>query len=163
RAGIPEIFLGPVVCTSPRVLSRLRSAAVFGVEAYPVQIEVDVSFGLPSFTMVGLPDTTVRESRDRVRLAIRNSGFEFPPHRVTHHPPPRRCPEGWVLLRSTDCARRSGDNRPTCAGGAQGHPCTWRAFARRRDQRDSWRASDRGRGPAPWRHAAVVAAAERRG
>jgi magnesium chelatase family protein len=65
------------------VLARLRSAAVFGVEAYPVQIEVDVSFGLPSFTMVGLPDTTVRESRDRVRLAIRNSGFEFPPHRIT--------------------------------------------------------------------------------
>ena len=42
-----------------------------------------MSFGLPSFTMVGLPDTTVRESRDRVRLAIRNSGFEFPPHRIT--------------------------------------------------------------------------------
>ena len=65
------------------MLSRLQSAAVFGVEAYAVQIEVDVSFGLPSFTMVGLPDTTVRESRDRVRLAIRNSGFEFPPHRIT--------------------------------------------------------------------------------
>src|SRR5438105_2726895 len=65
------------------MLARLRSAAVFGVEAYPVQIEVDVSFGLPSFTMVGLPDTTVRESRDRVRLAIRNSGLEFPPHRIT--------------------------------------------------------------------------------
>lgn len=65
------------------MLARLQSAAVFGVEAYPVQIEVDVSFGLPSFTMVGLPDATVRESRDRVRLAIRNSGLEFPPHRVT--------------------------------------------------------------------------------
>jgi magnesium chelatase family protein len=65
------------------VLARLRSAAVFGIEAYPVQIEVDVSFGLPSFTMVGLPDTTVRESRDRVRLAIRNSGLDFPPHRIT--------------------------------------------------------------------------------
>src|SRR6185436_11252913 len=49
----------------------------------PVQIEVDVSFGLPSFTMVGLPDATVRESRDRVRLAIRNSGLDFPPHRIT--------------------------------------------------------------------------------
>ena len=65
------------------MLARLRSAAVFGVDAYPVQIEVDVSFGLPSFTMVGLPDATVRESRDRVRLAIRNSGLEFPPHRIT--------------------------------------------------------------------------------
>ena len=73
----------PSLARASHVLSRLRSAAVFGVEAYPVQIEVDVSFGLPSFTMVGLPDTTVRESRDRVRLAIRNSGFEFPPHRIT--------------------------------------------------------------------------------
>src|SRR5688572_4734019 len=61
----------------------LRSAAVFGVDAYPVDIEVDVSFGLPHFTMVGLPDATVRESRDRVRSAIRNSGFDFPRHRIT--------------------------------------------------------------------------------
>jgi len=65
------------------MLASLRSAAVFGIEAYPVQIEVDVSFGLPHFTMVGLPDATVRESRDRVRAAIRNSGFVFPPHRIT--------------------------------------------------------------------------------
>src|SRR5919106_1302941 len=61
----------------------MRTAAVFGVEALPVHVEVDVTFGLPSFTMVGLPDTTVRESHHRVRAAIRNSGFEFPPHRIT--------------------------------------------------------------------------------
>jgi magnesium chelatase family protein len=66
-----------------RVLACLRSAAVFGIDAYAVQVEVDVSFGLPHFTMVGLPDATVRESRDRVRSAIRNSGFDFPPHRIT--------------------------------------------------------------------------------
>jgi magnesium chelatase family protein len=65
------------------MLACLRSAAVIGVEAFPVSVEVDVSFGLPVITMVGLPDTSVRESRDRVRLAIRNSGFEYPPHRVT--------------------------------------------------------------------------------
>src|ERR1043165_2254061 len=65
------------------LLATLRSAAVFGVDAYPVQVEVDVSFGLPHFTMVGLPDATVRESRDRVRSAIRNCGFEFPHHRIT--------------------------------------------------------------------------------
>jgi magnesium chelatase family protein len=65
------------------VLASLRSAAVFGVEAYPVHVEVDVAFGLPHFSMVGLPDATVRESRDRVRSAIRNSGFEFPHHRIT--------------------------------------------------------------------------------
>jgi magnesium chelatase family protein len=65
------------------MLATLRSAAVFGVDAYAVHVEVDVSFGFPSFTMVGLPDATVRESRDRVRAAIRNSGLEFPPHRIT--------------------------------------------------------------------------------
>jgi len=65
------------------VLASLRSAAVFGIEAYPVEVQVDVSFGLPTFTMVGLPDLSVRESRDRVRSAIRNSGFDFPPHRIT--------------------------------------------------------------------------------
>src|SRR6476620_1581281 len=65
------------------MLATLCSAAVFGVDAYPVDIEVDVSFGLPRFTMVGLPDASVRESRDRVRSAIRNSGFDFPAHRIT--------------------------------------------------------------------------------
>jgi magnesium chelatase family protein len=65
------------------VLASLRTAALYGIEACPVHVEVDVSFGMPMFTMVGLPDASVRESRDRVRSAIRNSGFEFPPHRIT--------------------------------------------------------------------------------
>src|SRR6476619_2789408 len=65
------------------MLASLRTAAVFGVEACPVHVEVDVSFGFPAFTMVGLPDASVRESRDRVRSAIRNSGYEFPAHRIT--------------------------------------------------------------------------------
>jgi magnesium chelatase family protein len=65
------------------VLASLRTAALFGIDACTVQVEVDVSFGFPMFTMVGLPDTSVRESRDRVRSAIRNSGFEFPAHRIT--------------------------------------------------------------------------------
>jgi magnesium chelatase family protein len=65
------------------MLARVRSAAVFGIDAAPVNIEIDLSYGLPCFTMVGLPDTSVRESRDRIRSAIRNSGFEFPQHRIT--------------------------------------------------------------------------------
>ena len=65
------------------MLARLESAAVYGVEAHPVHIEVDVGLGLPFFRMVGLPDASVRESRDRVRAAIRNSGFVFPVHRIT--------------------------------------------------------------------------------
>ena len=62
----------------------LRTAAVYGVDAYLVSVEVDVSNGgLPAITMVGLPDASVRESRDRVQSAIRNSGFEFPRRHVT--------------------------------------------------------------------------------
>ena len=65
------------------MLARLESAAVLGVDAYPVHVEVDVGFGLPFFRMVGLPDASVRESRDRVKAAIRNSGYDFPSHRIT--------------------------------------------------------------------------------
>jgi magnesium chelatase family protein len=65
------------------MLARLESAAVFGVDAHPVHVEVDVGLGLPFFRMVGLPDASVRESRDRVRAAIRNCGFDFPAHRIT--------------------------------------------------------------------------------
>ena len=65
------------------MLACMRSAALVGVEACTVSVEVDVSFGLPGFTLVGLPDTSVRESRDRVKSAIRNSGFNYPPHRIT--------------------------------------------------------------------------------
>ena len=65
------------------MLACLRTAALFGVDATAVHVEVDVANGFPSFTMVGLPDTSVRESRDRVKSAIRNSGFDFPPRRIT--------------------------------------------------------------------------------
>ena len=65
------------------MLGTFRSAAVFGIDALVVHVEVDVSHGLPCFTLVGLPDTSVRESRDRVRAAIQNSGYEFPLSRVT--------------------------------------------------------------------------------
>lgn len=66
-----------------RVLSRVISAGVAGVEAYRVEVEVDVAKALPSFNVVGLPDGAVRESRDRVRAALKNSGFAFPQLRVT--------------------------------------------------------------------------------
>ena len=65
------------------MLSRVVSGGVFGVDAYRVDVEVDVARGLPSFSVVGLPDGAVKESRDRVRAAIKNSGFAFPQYRVT--------------------------------------------------------------------------------
>jgi magnesium chelatase family protein len=60
-----------------------RTFALIGVDAEPVYVEVDIGAGLPSFTIVGLPDAAVRESRERVRSALRNSGFRYPDHRVT--------------------------------------------------------------------------------
>jgi magnesium chelatase family protein len=67
----------------PLVLAHVFSAALRGVEAELVRVEVDVAAGLPAFTTVGLPDSAVRESRERVRTAIRNAGFAFPSDRIT--------------------------------------------------------------------------------
>lgn len=64
------------------MLAKVFSAAVLGVDAYEVQVEIDVSGGLPSMMIVGLPDTAVQESRERVRSAIRNAGLPFPTSRI---------------------------------------------------------------------------------
>ncbi len=65
------------------MLSKVNSAGLLGIEAYPIEIEVDVSGGLPAEVVVGLPDAAVRESRDRVRTAINNSGYSYPDDRIT--------------------------------------------------------------------------------
>jgi magnesium chelatase family protein len=65
------------------MLAKVLSGAVLGVEAYMVDVEVDIAPGLPNFNTVGLPDAAVKESRDRVRAAIKNCGFDFPARRIT--------------------------------------------------------------------------------
>lgn len=65
------------------MLAKVLSGAVLGVEAYSVEVEVDITLGLPAFSTVGLPEGAVKESKDRVKSAIKNSGYEFPTHRVT--------------------------------------------------------------------------------
>ena len=65
------------------MLARVNSSAVNGIDAYTVVVEVDIASAIPSFTIVGLPDTAVQESRERVRAAIKNSGLEFPSRRIT--------------------------------------------------------------------------------
>ncbi len=65
------------------MLAKVRSAALVGVDAHLVDVEVDISGGLPQFSVVGLPDATVKESRDRVRSALKNTGFHFPAKRIT--------------------------------------------------------------------------------
>lgn len=64
-------------------LAKVNSAAVVGLEAVPVEVEVDISQGLPSFTIVGLPDKAIEESKERVRSAIKNSNANFPVKRIT--------------------------------------------------------------------------------
>jgi magnesium chelatase family protein len=65
------------------MLASVNAAADLGIQAFPVLVEADLQAGLPSFSTVGLPDEAVRESRDRVRSAIVNSGYAFPAGRVT--------------------------------------------------------------------------------
>ena len=65
------------------MLARVLSSAVMGIDAYIVEVELDISDGLPFFATVGLPDSAVKESRERVTAAIKNSGFYFPPSRIT--------------------------------------------------------------------------------
>src|SRR2546423_1169646 len=65
------------------MLARLATFAIDGVLPRQVWVEVDIRSGLPAFTIVGLGDTAVRESRDRIRAAIQNSGFDFPQSRIT--------------------------------------------------------------------------------
>jgi magnesium chelatase family protein len=65
------------------MLAKIRSMAVLGIDAYEITIEADISEMLPSFTIVGLPDGAIRESRERVMSAIKNCGYEFPSRKVT--------------------------------------------------------------------------------
>lgn len=65
------------------MMARIQSASYQGIDAYPVEVEVDVSMGLPRLAVVGLPDQAVRESKERVRAAIKNSGYSFPSRKIT--------------------------------------------------------------------------------
>jgi magnesium chelatase family protein len=65
------------------MLAKVLSGALIGIDAYPVEVEVDIAQGLPQFSTVGLPEGAVKESKDRVKSAIKNSGYEFPTRRIT--------------------------------------------------------------------------------
>ena len=65
------------------MLSKVLSSAVYGIDAYIVEVEVDITQGLPSFSTVGLPDGAVKESKERVKASIKNSGYHFPTDRIT--------------------------------------------------------------------------------
>src|SRR2546423_911476 len=76
------------------MLAKVRSAAVIGIDAVPVEVEIDIaSQGLPNFFIVGLPDKAVEEAKERVRSAIRNSGADFPAKRITVNLAPADLPK----------------------------------------------------------------------
>lgn len=74
-------------------LSIVHTRAALGVNAPPITVEVHISKGLPGLTMVGLPETTVKEARDRVRSAIINSGYEYPAKKITINLAPADLPK----------------------------------------------------------------------
>ena len=65
------------------MIAKVLSSAVLGVDAYLVEVEVDIALGFPQFATVGLPEGAVKESKERVRAAIKNCGYEFPQRRIT--------------------------------------------------------------------------------
>jgi len=75
------------------MIARVHAADFIGIEAVPVEVEVDVRTGLPSYTTVGLPDTAVRESRERVKAAVRNAGFHYPAEQITVNLAPADLPK----------------------------------------------------------------------
>ncbi|MFS8525356.1 MAG: magnesium chelatase domain-containing protein, partial [Limnochordales bacterium] len=75
------------------MFAQTTGGTVYGIEGHLVRVEADISRGLPMFDVVGLPDTSVRESRDLVRTAIRNSGFAFPTGRVVVNLAPADLPK----------------------------------------------------------------------
>src|SRR5439155_27190172 len=76
------------------MLARVNASAIVGLDAVPIEVEVDIaSQGLPSFTIVGLPDKAVEEAKERVRAAIRNSGADFPAKRITVNLAPADLPK----------------------------------------------------------------------
>jgi magnesium chelatase family protein len=65
------------------MLAKVLSSAVFGIDAYVVEVEIDIAQGLPAFATVGLPEGAVKESKDRVKAAVKNCGYDFPSRRIT--------------------------------------------------------------------------------
>ena len=85
---LPEAILARLAAASPipgidGLLAQIESGAIIGVDAFPVRVEVDVALGLPGISIVGLPESAVREGRERVLAALQNCGLAVPPRRIT--------------------------------------------------------------------------------
>ncbi len=108
------------------MLAKTTSAAVLGVDAHPVDVEVDLASGLPAYATVGLPDAAVKESKERIRAAISNTGFRYPLGRITVNLSPADMrkegsafdlPIALALLRANGAIREEGPGGGNRAGG----------------------------------------------
>jgi len=102
------------------MLAAIHSAAVAGIDAYDICVEVDVSRGMPHWTLVGLPAGEVKESRERVSAALANSGFELPPRRITVSLSPgdlRKAGTGFDLPIAVGLLVATGALTPECVDG----------------------------------------------
>src|SRR5262245_45264662 len=75
------------------MLATVRTVALAGLRGHPVHVEADIVPGLPSTQIVGLPDVSVREAKERLHAALRNSGYEWPPARITLNLAPAELPK----------------------------------------------------------------------
>ena len=99
------------------MLARVLSSALMGLDAYIVKVEIDISDGLPAFNTVGLPDSAVKESKDRVTAAIKNSSFYFPTSRITANLAPadvRKEGSAFDLPIAVGVMAATGQIRPDC-------------------------------------------------
>ena len=104
------------------MLAKVLAGAPLGIDAYPVEVEVDIAQGLPQFATVGLPEGAVKESKDRIKSAIKNSGYDFPTRRITINLAPADIrkdgtafdlPMAIGLLTATGSNPRTGLMRPS--------------------------------------------------
>ncbi len=107
------------------MLAIITSCSVLGIDGWLIQVEVDVATGLPMFSTVGLPDSTVRESKDRVKAAIKNCGYQFPARKITVNLAPadiRKEGAGFDLpiaigiLKATETLQRKREGRYCIVG-----------------------------------------------
>ena len=103
------------------MLAAIRSAAVLGIDAFPVTVEVDVALGLPLWLTVGLPAGSVKESRERVGAALLNSGFTVPPRRITTNLAPADIrKEGTPFVSNLHSCRQGSAGCRWCRAGSRG-------------------------------------------
>jgi magnesium chelatase family protein len=108
------------------MLARLATAALVGLTAHPVGVEVDIGRGLPAVTVVGLGGTAVLEARDRLRAAFGNTGYEWPDRRITVSLPPADLPKqgsGFDLSNVKVSRAKMAAWTRGRPGGARGQEC----------------------------------------